>query len=447
MSTYTPIASQTVGTATNSITFSSLPQNYTDLILVISGGMDTTTGYALSVQVNGDTGSNYSTTYLIGNGSTTYSGVYSTQPAMYLGAPAKNTLDGAYILQFQNYSNSATNKTVLARTNSAALSTWASVSLWRNTAPITSIKIYPETANWLSGTTFTIYGVSAGNSSAKATGGNIVTTDGTYWYHTFTSSGTFTPSQALNVDYLVIAGGGAGGGNAWGRGSGGGGAGGFRTSIGGSQLSLSANTVYPALVGAGGATNNNLSYGSTAYTIITPGGKGGNSLFASISATGGGGGATTTNGITGGSGGGVGELVDATGGAGNEGGYTPVEGYKGGTGSASYGATGGGGAGGAGVDRSSNNSTDGGPGRSSSISGTSVTYAGGGGGGVDFDSGGRSAGAGGTGGGGAGATSGANAGAGTVNTGSGGGGGSGNGGAGYASGAGGSGIIIVRYAV
>ena len=52
---------------------------------------------------------------------------------------------------------------------------------------------------------------SAKRAGAKATGGTI-TTDGTYWFHTFTSSGTFTPTQSLTADMVVVAGGGGGGG-------------------------------------------------------------------------------------------------------------------------------------------------------------------------------------------------------------------------------------------
>ena len=160
-STYEPIATTTLGSNQADVTFSSISQSYTDLVLIVSGGFNSATGYALSIQLNGDTASNYSTTYMLGDGSSASSGRYSSQAAMYVGAPARNTLNGAYILQFQNYSNTTTNKTVLARTNAAAISTWASVSLWRSTAAINSIKIFPEVASWLSGSTFTLYGIKA----------------------------------------------------------------------------------------------------------------------------------------------------------------------------------------------------------------------------------------------------------------------------------------------
>ena len=71
---------------------------------------------------------------------------------------------------------------------------------------------------------YTVLGFGSDRIPMAATGGTI-TNSGAYTIHTFTGSGTFTPSRAGSVDYLVVAGGAAGGSNH----GGGGGAGGFRT--------------------------------------------------------------------------------------------------------------------------------------------------------------------------------------------------------------------------
>ena len=66
--------------------------------------------------------------------------------------------------------------------------------LWSNSAPINSITLYPNgSANFAQYSTFTLYGVKAMRTAVnlKAFGGSV-TYDGTYVYHTFTSSGTFT---------------------------------------------------------------------------------------------------------------------------------------------------------------------------------------------------------------------------------------------------------------
>ena len=53
----------------------------------------------------------------------------------------------------------------------------------------------------------------ASNISSLAATGGTITIDGNYKVHTFTSSGTFTPSITGTVDYLVVAGGGGGSGD------------------------------------------------------------------------------------------------------------------------------------------------------------------------------------------------------------------------------------------
>jgi hypothetical protein len=245
------------------------------------------------------------------------------------------------------------------------------------------------------------------------------------------ASNSVTPIDGITVEYLVVAGGGGGGGASDNGGTpgGGGGAGGFRTSIGGSALTLIASTNYQVTVGAGGSAGGSRSSGV----------NGSNSVFSTITSTGGGRGsgqASTPN--SGGSGGGA---CGGTGGAGNAGAFTPSEGNDGGDGDGG----GGGGATAAGSNGvGSGGNRSGGAGTASSITGSSVTYAGGGGGGGHIAGGTGTPGAGGAGGGAAGVDSG-NAVAATVNTGGGGGGGGAvNGGTSNPS-AGGSGIVILKY--
>jgi hypothetical protein len=449
MSTYTPIATQTLGSAAASVTFSSIPQGYTDLVLIAnrsSSGLDN-----LSMQFNGDTGSNYSFTVLYGTGSTagSYRGSNTNNPYLDFYASSSSSLPTPVIMNIQNYSNSTTYKTTLARGNAAATGVDATVMLWRNTSAITSILLKcHDGSNFTTGSTFSIYGIQVGDKAQKAQGGNIVTSDGTYVYHAFTSSGSFIPNQSLTADYLIVAGGGGGGGQM----GGGGGAGGLRAFA---ASSLTAQN-YTVTVGAGGAGGNG---GTNAAAT-----NGGTTSFNSTSVSGGGGGAGNANasparhGLNGGSGGGGG-INNATAGTGNAGSYSPVEGYAGGAGSSSNGGAGGGGAGAVGTAKDGANiGRPGGIGANTynsinfsswlSATGTgSGGYLAGGGGGGAYD--GDGVGAGGTGGGGTGnnANSGSNpttVQAAVANTGGGGGGGSQYGGAGIG-GTGGSGIVIVRY--
>lgn len=212
-----------------------------------------------------------------------------------------------------------------------------------------------------------------------------------YW-----DSTAWRPTIGYDVSYLVLGGGG-GGGN--GYGANGGGGGGFWEVT----TKLMSGTQYVITVGAGGA----------------PAVTGSQSSFGTLTVVGGG--------ITS-----VGSGYPTLTGAGNAGGSNGP--YQGG---------GGGGAGGTGGNASGASSGSGGTGRSSSITGTAITYGGGGGGGNHYTTSGGSGGSGG-GGGGAQYTS-DPGGNGTVNLGGGGGGNGGqnNIGGGGGGGSGGSGVVIL----
>lgn len=157
--TYEPIATTTLGSSASSVTFSSISGSYTDLILIsnfsASGG-----GNSFIRVGNGsiDTGSNYSVTYLYGDGSSASSGRFSSQTLIYsgdLGTPMHTN-----ITNFQNYSNSTTYKTSLTRDNySSSVSAW--VGLWRNTAVINTISFNTTSGTFNSGSTFTLYGIAS----------------------------------------------------------------------------------------------------------------------------------------------------------------------------------------------------------------------------------------------------------------------------------------------
>lgn len=432
MPTNTYVALQTA-TATGSqstITFTSIPQTYTDLVLVCSGN---TANVATALLFNNDNGTNYSRTAVRGYASTADSFRQTALSYLPIDASVSQPFQNA-IINIQNYSNSTTRKTALWRSNSSTGGVEAMVGMWFGTiAAINRIDVISTGGtNFSAGSTFTIYGIAAASVGAKATGG-IISSDSQYYYHTFLGNGTFTPTQNITCDYLVVAGGGGGANpfiNSSTIGGGGGGAGGYRTTVGTSggggsaetPLSLTT-TSYAITVGGGGAGNSG----------VDQGGTGTNSVFSTITSNGGGGGARQSrNGGAGGSGGGA-SCSDTTGGAG-----TANQGYAGSNGQVGGAFSSGAGGGGAGAAGSVQPSTTaggaGGVGVLSPITGTYL--AGGGGGGAQ-----TTIGAGGLGGGGNGSTS-TTGNAGVANTGGGAGGIYGN-----ATGAnGGSGIVIVRYA-
>jgi hypothetical protein len=441
----------TVGAAgASSVTFSSIPQTgYTDL--VVKGSVRTEAGTSYGVvylSINGvDTNQTYRRIY--GDGSSAGSDAGTTTPlALVSGNGATASTFGTFEMYIPNYTGSTAksfSSDSVGETNATTIYSQLLAGLWNQTSPITSISLVA--GGFMPNTTFYLYGVAKlGTTPAivpYATGGDTIMTDGTYWYHAFKSSGTFTPAKGLSADILCIGGGGGGASYC----GGGGGAGGI---IYFASNALSA-TGYTITVGAGGAAQTSGN-----------GNNGNNSQFGSLTVgLGGGAGGSGGNGLSGGSGGG-GSYQTTTGGASTQSstGATAIYGNAGGNGN--NGGAGGGGAGAVGSNSTTvYNPGAGGNGTTAFSSWGSVTGTGQNSSGTYYYAGGASGGglngfgsttkAGGLGGGGVGTITGV-ATAGTANTGGGGGGGgevvgSGGGPTSVNGAAGGSGIVIVRYAV
>jgi hypothetical protein len=160
--TYEPIATNTLGSATATVTVSSIPSTYTDLILVAVFGNSANSNKDIRWTFNGDTATNYSNTFLYGTGTSAASARDSSATANRISGSSNNTPVSPIVLQINNYVNSTTYKTSLCRNAASAWNTTASVGLWRNTAAITSISLTNESAaNFVIGSTFTLYGIKA----------------------------------------------------------------------------------------------------------------------------------------------------------------------------------------------------------------------------------------------------------------------------------------------
>ena len=435
----------------SSVTFSGIPQTgYTDLVVKMSSRA-TANVVAVICSINGsalDSGKR-----IRGNGVDAASASSAENYGVNNSAATASTFSNAE-WYFPNYASSnykSVSMDGVSENNGTDAYSSLTAGLENTTSAITSISFEPNGGSFDQYSTFYLYGVAKlGTTPAivpYATGGDTIMTDGTYWYHAFLASGTFTPQKGLSCDVLVVAGGG-GGGNT-GAGAGGGGAGGLYYSTGNS-----VSTVQTVTVGAGGA-------------IVT---SGSNSVFGSLTAAvgGGRGSVQSSSGAIGGSGGGGSAAGNPTGLAGTAG-----QGFAGGTGTFStnggngyvyYTGAGGGGAGAVGVNAgggTTKTAGNGGAGVNTYSSWLSATglgvsgyIAGGGGGALYIDTAAATSdgigSTGGTGGGGRGLASQRSTTliqtgtAGTANTAGGGGAGL----SGYNDGyAGGSGLVIVRYAV
>ena len=162
--TYDLIASQTLGSAAASITFSSIAASWTDLRLVVTP-LATSIIMGCTLRFNSDSTNTYSNTLLIGNGSAASSTKFSGT-AIYLedsGFTSSNNV--FYIADIFSYAGS-TYKTVLSSSSedkNGSGEVIRGVQMWRNTAAIASITIFNDAgvATYAAGTTAQLYGIKA----------------------------------------------------------------------------------------------------------------------------------------------------------------------------------------------------------------------------------------------------------------------------------------------
>jgi len=164
--TYEPIASTTLATATGTVDLTSIPGTFTDLIIVVQGTTTIDNG-DVQMYFNNDTTSGlYSKTQMEGDGTSALTG--RTTGANFIGLNSNllndDIIPSIIFLQFNNYANTTTFKTVLSRETmwgTAAKGTALRVGLWRNTNAITSVSLKVNGSTWKSGTTFVLYGIKA----------------------------------------------------------------------------------------------------------------------------------------------------------------------------------------------------------------------------------------------------------------------------------------------
>jgi hypothetical protein len=161
-STYTPIATNTLGSAAASYTFTSIPGTYTDLVLVVNllGGA---TNYDVQVgNGSADTGSNYASTRFFGDGTSASGDGQRTNTTGVLGNISNSaTVPHNFIINFNSYTSGAY-KTALSRVSRPDAYAIAISGGWISTSTINTIKIYSTSAqNLPSGSSFTLYGITA----------------------------------------------------------------------------------------------------------------------------------------------------------------------------------------------------------------------------------------------------------------------------------------------
>ena len=161
--TYEPIATTTLGSAAASITFSSIAGTYTDLRISFTG--TATGGTSPIIRFNSDAATNYSQTYLQGDGASAASSSYTSLSRIFLNSSSSmNTTPQFNSVDIFSYAGS-TYKTILftsSHDKNGSGVIYSSVGLWRSTSAINTITLSLNGgSNMDIGTTATLYGIKA----------------------------------------------------------------------------------------------------------------------------------------------------------------------------------------------------------------------------------------------------------------------------------------------
>ena len=167
--TYTLISSNTLSSSAASVTFSSIPSTYTDLVVRISARTDrATTSTGIRLTFNGSSAANYSYTYVLGNGSAASSSFTSNNTLATFGSvnaatSTANTFSSheLYIPSYNASQNKPFSSSNAFENNTTAAEVSAYANLWSNTSAISSITFTQAGSgtSFVTGSSFYLYGV------------------------------------------------------------------------------------------------------------------------------------------------------------------------------------------------------------------------------------------------------------------------------------------------
>lgn len=154
--TYDLIASNVLSSSASSVTFSSIPATYRDLIIVVRpiSTSGTIIGY---LRFNSDSGANYNWVRMSGDGSSATS--FSTSDNGLELVVARTSDNGQGIAHIMDYSATDKHKSVLQRLDDPTQTTRAYAGRWANTSAINSVTVAASSNQFASGATFYLYGI------------------------------------------------------------------------------------------------------------------------------------------------------------------------------------------------------------------------------------------------------------------------------------------------
>jgi hypothetical protein len=162
-SSITALANLTLGSNATSVTFSSIVGSYRDLLLVCTYTNGVSDNDNIAVKINSDTGSNYSTVTMSGNGSGTNSSTYNSSSYGWLAVQGGfQTSRGQIRVNFFDYAQTDKHKSYLARNDTFDKGVESVAGRWASTSAIDTLNIYSVNGwTFATGSTFALYGIGA----------------------------------------------------------------------------------------------------------------------------------------------------------------------------------------------------------------------------------------------------------------------------------------------
>jgi hypothetical protein len=159
--TYEKIATTTLSSAAATIDFTAITGTYTDIRLVLSA-IGTSIGTTIRMRFNSDTGTNYSYSAIYGDSASAAVDFATLRTFLVLGMSGTDTTNPVFhTVDLMSYSGSTFKTNLVSSSEDMNGSGYVSnrVTLWRNTAAITSINLLLSTSTFAAGTTATLYGI------------------------------------------------------------------------------------------------------------------------------------------------------------------------------------------------------------------------------------------------------------------------------------------------
>jgi hypothetical protein len=164
------IQTVTVGSGgIGSVEFNSIPQTYTDLVLVASTRISDAAVSQPWIRFNGDTGSSYTSSWLQGTGGAAASSNLASTILICMNTPGSNATANTFsnnVVYIPNYTSSATktlSSDAVDENNAASAFQRIHAGLWNNTSAITQIVIGPNGTSFVQNSVFSLYGVLKGS--------------------------------------------------------------------------------------------------------------------------------------------------------------------------------------------------------------------------------------------------------------------------------------------